>query len=329
MSDLSQQIREWSQHFTHQVQHKPNSTSFASSQSALNDGINQQSNAKLIGASEIPTNSKLSTIQSADLPASIKTILQQDQKLWLQSSQQQLTKAFAHLILNDKQAFIPSWSTIMGQVKSPMDLSNWLNILVTPKANPNNGGINIWPNNLSNQSQLNQTINLLLANTPNGDQDSLQSQILRQLQSISHSLMKIQYEQVQARLTPQQPDINHGQFSIPYLHQNHMQWAELEYRGEQSKTEVKQKTTGWHLILRFAQNTKEAFAIESQLKQEQTQITLWATDNIQLKKLHGEIPMLKEKLIQAGFKVDCITSKHGSPATLNTPLQQSLVDVRT
>jgi len=230
--------------------------------------------------------------------------------------------------MENKEAFVPNWSNTLGQIKSPLDLSNWLTLLVAPKPVKNDHAFNIWPSNLSSQSQIHQTLTLLMANSANNDQSDIQ-QALRQLLSLSQSLMKIQHDQLQGRLPSLTSEQQGLQLNIPYVHQQQIHWAEFEYQSQSSSSDTQNKTTGWHLILRFAQNTSQAFAIESQLKQEQATIVLWATDKDQLQYLHSEIPRLKGKLLAAGFQVENISSKHGAPAKLNQPLQQSLVDIHT
>jgi len=95
------------------------------------------------------------------------------------------------------------------------------------------------------------------------------------------------------------------------------------------ENEKKEKTTGWHLILRFAQETPQSFSVETQLKQNNLSVVLWAEEKEQLKNLNTDISLLKEKLNHAGFNIESISSKHGSPVRIQKPIQQSLVDVHT
>lgn len=295
-------------------------------------GLNQQA----IKASQVHSLSQLNVNtdrpidhgQKDSLTLSLQHILKQDQKLWLQTGQQQLTQALSQHLMENKEAFVPNWSNTLGQIKSPLDLSNWLTLLVAPKPLKSDHAFNIWPSNLSSQSQIHQTLTLLMANSANNDQSDVQ-QALRQLLSLSQSLMKIQHDQLQGRLPSLTSEQQGLQLNIPYVHQQQLHWAEFEYQSQSNSSDTQNKTTGWHLILRFAQNTQQAFAIESQLKQEQATIVLWATDKDQLQYLHSEIPRLKGKLLAAGFQVENISSKHGAPAKLNQPLQQSLVDIHT
>lgn len=281
-------------------------------------------------ASELTGSLMNSTLQTAEstLPKAALQVLQQDQKLWLQTGQSQLTQALNQHLMQNTESFVPNWSNALGQLKTPLDLTNWLNILVAPKPVKSEQGLNIWPSNLSSQNQLHQTLTLLLANSPTNEQSEAQ-QALRQLLSLSQSLMKVQHDQLQSRLQPASSEQQHLQLNLPYVHQQQLHWADFEYQSMAQEMSSQEKTLGWHLILRFAQDTHQAFAIESQLKQEQTNIVLWATEKEQLKNLNGEMPILREKLIQAGFKLESITTKHGSPARLNKPLQQSLVDIHT
>jgi hypothetical protein len=255
------------------------------------------------------------------------TVSNEDNKSWLIKNQQNLLTAFTKNLVSNN-SFIPNWSS-SGQFKNSGELSELFNLLLAPKMNPSEGGKSIWPNNLSAQSQLQQTLQTLVAHLPDGEKDSAQSQLLRQILSLSQGLMKLQHDQVHNRLG-QQLDISSPlQMSLPYVHQNQVQWADMEFKQSEFENDNKEKTTGWHLILRFAQDSPQSFSVETQLKQNQLAVVLWAAEKEQLKNLNSDISLLKEKLNYAGFNIESITSKHGEPAKISKPIQQSLVDVHT
>jgi hypothetical protein len=208
-------------------------------------------------------------------------------------------------------------------------LSELFNLLLTPKMNPSEGGHSIWPSNLSVQSQLQQTLQTLITHTPEAEKDTAQSLLLRQILSLSQGLMKVQHDQIHNRLGQQLDFSSPVQMSLPYIHQNQVQWADMEFKQSEYEDEKKEKTTGWHLILRFAQETPQSFSVETQLKQNNLSVVLWAEEKEQLKNLNTDISLLKEKLNHAGFNIESISSKHGSPVRIQKPIQQSLVDVHT
>jgi len=250
-----------------------------------------------------------------------------DSKNWLMQNQKRLVGEFQQALIRNN-SFIPNWANT-GQFKSAAELNDFFSLLLSPKQNHSKEGANIWPNNLSAQSQINQTLSQLVALIPDSDKDTMQSQLLRQILNISQSLMKIQHDQIHNRLGQQNDLPQSIQMSLPYLHQNQIQWADFEYKQTEHKEKNKERTTGWHLILRFCQDTPESFAVESQLKQNALNVILWATETPHLKILNQHIPLLKQKMIAAGFDLDSIISKHGSPVKLQQPIQQSIVDVHT
>ena len=153
---------------------------------------------------------------------------------------------------------------------------------------------------------------------------------MRQLLQVSQSLTRIQHEQVNNRLSMQnQPDNINLNFSVPYMHQQNINWCDLELSQKNAEDTHKKQSLGWHLVLRFAQDTEETFAIESYLNSDQLQLTLWAKQQEPLAKLHRHAGLLREKLTQAGFKVDSIQSKQGLPAKNQQQVHQSMVDVHT
>jgi hypothetical protein len=257
----------------------------------------------------------------------VATLASDDNKSWLIKNQQQLLTAFTNN-LTSNNSFIPNWGS-SGQFKTTGELSELLKLLLAPKMNPAEGGKSIWPNNLSVQSQLQQTLQTLITHTPDAEKDSAQSQLLRQILSLSQGLMKVQHDQIHNRIAQQLDMSSPVQMSLPYIHQNQVQWAEMEFKQQEHEDEKKEKTTGWHLILRFAQQSPQSFAIETQLRQNQVSVVLWAERKQQLKNLNTDISLLKEKLNHAGFNIESISSKHGSPVRIQKPIQQSLVDVHT
>ena len=267
---------------------------------------------------------------SMDKPTPTETVksgLVSDQKSWLMQSQKQLVSEFQKTLMRN-DSFIPSWANT-GQFKNSAELSNLLSLLLSPKSGQSQLGSPLWPSNLSAQSQINQTLSQLVALIPEAEKDSSQTQLIRQILTISQSLMKIQHDQIQNRLGQQNELPQSIHMSLPYLHQNQIQWADFEYKQTEQEQANKEKTTGWHLILRFCQDTPESFAVESQLKLNALNVILWATETTHLKKLNQHIPLLKHKMHSAGFDLDTITTKHGSPMKLQPPIQQSLVDVHT
>jgi len=255
-----------------------------------------------------------------------------DQKQWLLQTQQALLNRLTQQLSQKGNSFIPNWSqtTHLGQpIKTFQDVSQWLTILLQPKTTPDNHTSVTWPKGLSVQNQIQQTLTALLNSLTSSEQDSSEQQLLRQLLSLNQSLMKVSHDQIQNRAWQLQSDMNQFQFSLPFVHQNQVQWCEMEYKQSQVESPETEKTQGWHLILRFAQESLDAFAIESHLNQEQLNITLWANNSEQLKKLHDNMPLIKLKLENAGFKIEVIQTKHGAPKPLNQPIQQTLIDVRT
>jgi hypothetical protein len=267
---------------------------------------------------------------SIEIPTKVSaaSIATSDSKSWLMKHQNVLITELSQTMMKNN-SFIPNWASA-GTFKNADELNALFNLLLAPKHAGQSSGQSIWPNNLSAQSQINQTLQLLITHSPDTEKDSAQNQLLRQIFNVNQSLMKMQHDQIHNRLGQQQPDSpTQLQMSIPYAHQNNIQWAELELKEFQPETNSAEKTTGWHLILRFEQDTSQAFSVETQLKQDQLSVVLWANEKIQLKRLNQDIPLFKEKLNHAGFKLESITTKHGSPNKIQKPIQQSLVDVHT
>ena len=209
--------------------------------------------------------------------------------------------------------------------------SNLLEWLLAPKAALTDKALPIWPNNLSAQVQVHKLLqNLILQQPQASETQEGPEKILRQLLQVSQSLTRIQHEQVNNRLSMQnQPDNINLNFSVPYMHQQNINWCDLELTQQDSENSQKKQSLGWHLVLRFAQDTEETFAIESYLNSDQLQLTLWAKQQEPLAKLHRHAGMLREKLTQAGFKVDSIQSKQGLPVKSQQQVHQSMVDVHT
>lgn len=262
--------------------------------------------------------------------------LNSDHKTWLIQNQHALMEQLNTRLAHQKDNFIPHWPGLAqgGQdsasgIKTFQDLSQWLTLLMAPKQNPNGQGEPLWPRALSPQPQLQQTLSALLNSLMQSDSESSDINLLRQLININQNLSKLTHDQIQNRLWQGQSDTTQFQLSLPFVQQSHVQWCEFECKQQSTEQIDQDKITGWHLILRFAQNTNNAFAIESHLKQEQLGLTLWANQAEQLKQLNENIPIIKYKLENAGFKVDQINTKHGAPKPLNNPIQQSLIDVHT
>lgn len=218
-------------------------------------------------------------------------------------------------------------------VGDKQQLSQLLEILMSNKfAQKGNtsADLPIWPKNLSVQAQLQQLVQLNLGQLPNSESNQSQHALLRQLAQISQTLMNVQHEQVQAKIGQlQQPDNPAFNVSLPYLHQQQLQWCQLEWQQHAPTKEQPTLQRGWHLVLRFMQDTPKAFAIESQLQRTTLSITLWANEQDQLAKLFKHSQLLRTKLSQAGFVVEQLSSKHGMPPKKHQQLQQNLVDVHT
>ncbi|MFY0640325.1 MAG: hypothetical protein JXR16_04700 [Bermanella sp.] len=333
MAEVEKNIQKWVSLFQQKI----------SSSTANNAQANTQvpSNASSQSTSVVQQPS-LSSIKNAD---NLKSVLSQtptstrshdslnnDHKNWLIQNQHQLLEQLSKQLLQRKDSFIPNWPATAFQganagasIKTFQDLSQWLTMLMIPKTNTDSQAESIWPKSLGVQPQLQQTL-LALSNSLN--QNDNESLLLRQLLGINQSLSKLTHDQIQNRFFNTQ-DNTQFQLSLPYVHQNQIQWCDFECKQHTSTPSQNETVQGWHLILRFAQQTSHAFAVESQLKQEQLAVTLWASEAEQLKKLHQHIPLIKSKLEQAGFKIDSVTSKHGEPKPLHQPIQQSLIDVHT
>ena len=278
------------------------------------------------------TDSFKSPLSQTLTSSSSHPVLKHDHKNWLIQNQHQLLEQLSKQLMQRKDSFIPNWpaSSFQGAnagagIKTFQDLSQWLSLLMMPKAASDNQAESIWPKSLAVQPQLQQTLFALSNSLNQNDNESL---LLRQLLGINQSLSKLTHDQIQNRFFNTQ-DNTQFQLSLPYVHQNQIQWCDFECKQHTPSQTKEASAQGWHLILRFAQQTTQAFAIESHLKQEQLAVTLWASEAEQLKKLHQHIPLIKNKLEQAGFKIDSVTSKHGAPKPLHQPIQQSLIDVHT
>ena len=231
-----------------------------------------------------------------------------------------------------------NWFEGMSQQSSSTDsinntkTNNLLEWLLAPKAAPTEKALPVWPSNLSAQVQVHKLLqNIMLQVQEGGDtQSEGPEKILRQLLQVSQSLTRIQHEQVNNRLNmQQQPDNLNLNFSVPYMHQQNMHWCDLELSQQADSDSQKKQSLGWHLVLRFAQDSPESFAIESYLNSDQLQLTLWAQHQAPLAKLHKHASLLREKLTQAGFKVESIQSKQGLPSKNQQQVHQSMIDVHT
>lgn len=263
-------------------------------------------------------------------------LINNDHKSWLVQNQHQLFDTLNKQLQQHKDSFIPNWPGIAQQGQTPsnhiktfQDVGQWLELLMMPKHTNAHQAQPLWPKALSVHPQLQQTLNALLNSFIQEGSDSGETALLRQLLNINQSLSKLTHEQIQNRLWQGQSDTIQFQLSLPFVQQNQVHWCEFECKQQTASTQNKEQTTGWHLILRFAQASDHAFAIESHLKQEQVNLTLWANQAEQLKHLHQNMPLIKRKLEQAGFKIESITSQHGIPKPLQQPIQQSLIDIHT
>ncbi len=255
----------------------------------------------------------------------------------LQSSLSQNTKGFSNFQPQPAAKPLINWFEGMAQQHQSSSTihdtktSHLLEWLLAPKAAPTDKALPIWPNNLSAQVQVHKLLqNLILQQPQASDAQEGPEKILRQLLQVSQSLTRIQHEQVSNRLSMQnQPDNINLNFSVPYMHQQNINWCDLELSQQGSDNTQKKQSLGWHLVLRFAQDTEETFAIESYLNSDQLQLTLWAKQQEPLAKLHHHSGLLREKLTQVGFKVDSIQSKQGLPSKNQQQVHQSMVDVHT
>ncbi len=229
-----------------------------------------------------------------------------------------LTESISHLA-----------TQLKGEGVKTASLLEWL---LAPKAAAEAKSLPVFPQNLSAQQQVHKLLqSMVLLTTDNQEApDEPANQLLRQLLNVSQSLSRIQGEQINNRLVMQnQPDNVQLNFSLPYLHQQTMHWCELELSQDSPSESDKRSTLGWHLVLRFAQDTQEAFAIESYLNSNQLQLTLWAQQQQALAKLSRHSALLREKLTKAGFEVENIQSKRGNPSKNSRQVHQSMIDVHT
>ncbi len=229
-----------------------------------------------------------------------------------------LTESITHLATHLKGDGVKSAS-----------LLEWL---LAPKMPSEAKSLPVFPQNLSAQQQVHKLLqSMVLLTTDNQEApDEPANQLLRQLLNVSQSLSRIQGEQINNRLVMQnQPDNVQLNFSLPYLHQQTMHWCELELSQDSPSESDNRSTLGWHLVLRFAQDTQEAFAIESYLNSNQLQLTLWAQQQQALAKLSRHSALLREKLTRAGFEVENIQSKRGNPSKNSRQVHQSMIDVHT
>lgn len=264
--------------------------------------------------------------------APLLTSIQTDQKSWMGQQQQHLLQQLTQQLTQKGERFIPNWSAqnlSNGGIQTFNQLNDWLDFLVKPKFHAEPPLNPLMKPASSAQAQLHQTLTLLANSFGTNEANSNELSLIRQLLNISQNIMKTSHDQLINRAWLQQGDGQNLQLSLPYLHQNHIQWCELEYQQPKQNKTQQQHGLQWHLILRFAQDTANAFAIESQMMQEMLGITLWADQQEQLQYLRDEAPIFRNKLTEAGFKLENLQTKHGTPAKLHQPLAQSLIDVHT
>ena len=287
-----------------------------------NTNSTQPSNSTNTMATQgVSFNNKTQLTQPPTQPLQTPASNNQDMKAWLINSQQLLVKQ----VINNAQS--PGEKSD-EQKNKLQQLSSMFTLLLQPKTASSEKTTRIWPSNLSAQQQL----TLLLAQQPpsmlSGQKE--QDDIARLLLNISQQLNRLQGEQVNNRLHQQQnPESNQLQMSLPYLHEEQVHWCQMEWQGEKQQQLDKEQAFSWHLVLRFAQHQHNAFAIESQMMQNQLHITLWAEQQDQLKHLHQHMGILQTRLNEAGFNVSSLKSKHGMPPLKSNPISSSLVDVHT
>lgn len=331
MQQVEHNIEKWVATFKQQFAHSSTTQTNVSHQTTNGPIPTPETKPELLQALQSTHTQPLTKETKQTLNALLSNI-SHDQKMWLTQTQQTLVNTLTAKLLPKGDALIPNWSSqplASPPIKTFNELSHWLDVLIKPKTFLEQAAPSI-KSGVSAQSQLHQTFQLLAASFGHTDNtDASENTLIRQLLNISQNLMKTTHDQILNRGSIIQPESQNLQFSIPYMHQNQMEWCEFEYRSQAQQLDNKTQGQSWHLILRFAQESTENFAIESAMLQEVLTITLWANTSDQLKRLHSEIPLLRDKLTEAGFKIDNITSKHGSPSKLAKPIQQSLIDIHT
>ncbi len=248
-------------------------------------------------------------------------IAPQDMKAWLAQTQLLLLQTLS--------------SSTQGQSDSSKILDGLIRVLF-PKVGGQqasegamkNDGLPLFSKKLSIQPQLFKVVQQLIVQQ--GKDTSDEGQQLRQLLNITQNLTRVQQEQVLNRHHQvQQPDQPDFQFSLPYLHDKHLHWCDIELAQREAGQETRELKEGWHLILRFAQNSNSAFAVEANLSGSKISISLWSESQDQLSRLHQHLELLREKLIRAGYQCETLNTKHGMPPKAHRQIQQSLVDVHT
>lgn len=242
-----------------------------------------------------------------------------DMKSWLMQNQVQLMQ----VIQNDPNGRADQKQLMDGLLR-----------VIFPKqvgfsAASSEGGEPVIPKNLSVQPHLQRLFTQLLGQQSDS-QGQDDSQQLRQLLNLTQNLTRLQQDQVLNRNQQvQQPDSPDFQMSLPYLHDKQIQWCELECHQQEAKPNEKHSKRGWHIILRFAQDNSNAFAVEANLVGNQLVLSLWSEQQSRLQQLNQYMDLLKSKVQKAGFVCEQIQSKHGMPAKKQRQIQQGLVDVRT
>ena len=242
-----------------------------------------------------------------------------DMKSWLMQNQVQLMQ----VIQNDPN----------GRADQKQLMDGLLRVIFPKQAGfsaaSSEGGEPVIPKNLSVQPHLQRLFTQLLGQQ-NDSQGQDDSQQLRQLLNLTQNLTRLQQDQVLNRNQQvQQPDSPDFQMSLPYLHEKQIQWCELECNQQETKPNEKNSKRGWHIILRFAQDNSNAFAVEANLVGNQLVLSLWSEQQTRLQQLNQYMDLLKSKVQKAGFVCEQIQSKHGMPAKKQRQIQQGLVDVRT
>lgn len=242
-----------------------------------------------------------------------------DMKSWLMQNQVQLMQ----VIQNDPN----------GRADQKQLMDGLLRIIFPKQAGfsaaTSEGGEPVIPKNLSVQPHLQRLFTQLLGQQSDS-QGQDDSQQLRQLLNLTQNLTRLQQDQVLNRNQQvQQPDSPDFQMSLPYLHDKQIQWCELECHQQEAKPNEKDSKRGWHIILRFAQENNNAFAVEANLVGNQLVLSLWSEQQSRLQQFNQYMDLLKSKVQKAGFVCEQIQSKHGMPAKKQRQIQQGLVDVRT
>ena len=271
----------------------------------------------------------LKSVSQADLKGAL---LSQQQTMVAQLGKQEWVQTLLPSVLSALSQTPGASQQVTQPAPSQAQDHGLLTLLFKPKTFTLSSGeqphLPVWPKNLAVQPTIEKMLAQLIMQAPK-DADTQQAQVALRL---AQQINRIQGEQIHNRLSqdnPAQPAPTSTQLSIPYLHQNETHWAQLEWRSQGATKKEDTHVRSWHMVLRFLQDQPRAFAIECHLTHNTINVVLWSKDTPQLRQLNEYKSKLMDGLIQAGFKVENIMTKNGTPAALATPIQNSLVDVRT